>query len=183
MSSEDSHSPPISMVNRIPLTNVTNTSTPPTNGVHPLTASTPRRSSAKHGKPQLDTIVTALGETNKLLTSVVKRMEKQEERMEHIENKLDSSISSSSSSTPVRNRQKDVPLQVRVSVVQLGVRPVYILQTYSCPDNNRSVLFFVLYSVRQEGYMLFLRKKIQTISRGGLLELGMTIENLPSDIH
>ena len=57
-----------------------------------------------------------LGETNKLLNAVLERMEKQEKKMELIEKKLNTSVSSSSSSTPVRNRQKEVPLQVRVSL-------------------------------------------------------------------
>lgn len=44
--------------------------------------------------------------------------------------------------------------------------------TVFSPHNNRSV--YLLYiSERLEGYMLFLRRKIQTISRDGVLELGM----------
>ena len=64
---------------------------------------------------QLNFIVHTLDETNKLLNSVVECMDKQEQRMKEIENKMDSN-GSSSSSTPVRNRHKEVPLQVRVSL-------------------------------------------------------------------
>lgn len=58
----------------------------------------------------------AIGETNKLLNAVLERMDKQEKKIEHIEKKLNTSISSSSSSTPIRNRRKEVPIQVRVSL-------------------------------------------------------------------
>jgi hypothetical protein len=71
--------------------------------------STPKRSCSAN-----DEIGGVLSETNKLLSAVIKRMDRQEKKMELIENKLNSSVSSSSS-TPVRNRQKEVPLQVRVS--------------------------------------------------------------------
>ena len=59
----------------------------------------------------------AIGKTNKLLSSVIDRMDKQETRM--CQQKIDasSSLSSSASSTPVSSRRKEVPLQVRVSVI------------------------------------------------------------------
>ena len=61
----------------------------------------------------------AIGKTNKLLSSVIDRMDKQKTRMCQLEQKIDasSSLSSSASSTPVSSRRKEVPLQVRVSVI------------------------------------------------------------------
>lgn len=97
------------------------------NTEEPLTAlseitntSTPIRPRAKQlhsdkDSSQLAAIVSTLGETNKLLARVVERLDKQEQKMEQMESKLDTSISSNSSTTPMRNRNKEVPLQVRVS--------------------------------------------------------------------
>ena len=44
--------------------------------------------------------MSALGENKQLLCDVVERMDKHEGQMEHIESRLNSSVSSSSSSTP-----------------------------------------------------------------------------------
>ena len=70
-------------------------------------------------KTQVESIMGAIGKTNKLLSSVIDRMDKQETRMCQLEQKIDasSSLSSSASSTPVSSRRKEVPLQVRVSVI------------------------------------------------------------------
>ena len=70
-------------------------------------------------KTQVESIMGAIGKTNKLLSSVIDRMDKQETRMCQLEQKIDasSSLSSSASSTPVSLRRKEVPLQVRVSVI------------------------------------------------------------------
>lgn len=78
--------------------------------------STPKRPHSSKDDPK-DDFKGALGETNKLLSAVLERMDKQDKKMERIEKKLNTSVSSSSSSTPVRNRQKEVPLQVRVSIL------------------------------------------------------------------
>ena len=83
-------------------------------------ASTPKRpcySKSQQEASQLAAIMSALGENKQLLCDVVERMDKHEGRMEHIESRLNSSVSSSSSSTPVRSRQKIVPLPVRVSIL------------------------------------------------------------------
>ena len=67
----------------------------------------------------LTSIVDSLTETNKLLHKMNSRMEKYEERMRRIEDKIDSQSScpSSSGSTPARKRSKEVPLEVRVSLL------------------------------------------------------------------
>lgn len=74
--------------------------------------------------------------------------------MKVMENKLNSSVSSSSSSTPVHNRQKEVPLQVQVSVLRLGCE-------------NMNIMIVVVCSEKPEGCMPFSRKKIQD----GVLEI------------
>ena len=97
------------------LTDMTNTSTSLPN------TSTPKRPCSS--KSELHVIVSALGKTNKLLTNVIERMDKQEKRMENIEEEVDCR----SSSTPTRNRHKEVPLQVRVSVLEIRLNDVYLL--------------------------------------------------------
>ena len=86
---------------------ITNTSTP----IRPLVK--------KKTSGQIASVINSLENTNKLLANIVERLDKHEQRMEKIENGLDSSISSSSCSTPKRGRNKEVPLQVRVSVSTL----------------------------------------------------------------
>lgn len=76
--------------------NLTNTSTP----IRPHSENRPSKSM------QLASIMNTLGESNKLLTRVVERLDNQEQKMEQVENKLDTSISSSSSTTPVRSRSR-----------------------------------------------------------------------------
>ena len=65
-------------------------------------------------------IVDSLSETNELLQQMYRRMDKYEERMRRIEDKIDgqSSCPSSSGSTPARKRSKEVPLEVRVGLLK-----------------------------------------------------------------
>lgn len=77
---------------------------------------------ASKEKSSLDAadVVNSLSETNKLLQQMYRRMDKYEERMRRIEDKIDgqSSCPSSSGSTPARKRSKEVPLEVRVGLLK-----------------------------------------------------------------
>lgn len=74
---------------------------------------TPRRPRVAVEQPAEQSVMTILGKTNKLLADVIERMDKQENKICQLQEKIESNCSGTSS-TPARNRQKEVPLQVRV---------------------------------------------------------------------
>ena len=75
-------------------------------------------SSVSRSLVQSDRILRELQRSNKLLMTLVERVGKTEKRLKVVENKLESSFSSSAESTPsckARARKKYVPIEVRVS--------------------------------------------------------------------
>ena len=77
-------------------------------------------SKSPNSDPNDGVILSELRKTNKLIMSLSTKMKTQETRLKEIENKIqDSSMSSSSCSTPKRTAtaKKEVPCEVRVSVV------------------------------------------------------------------
>lgn len=64
-------------------------------------------------------ILSELKKTNKIMMHLTKKMKKHESRLTVIENKLSESASSSSSlsATPKRSSKKEVPVEVRVSIL------------------------------------------------------------------
>ena len=82
----------------------------------PSTSSTPKTLSCSNTESGQVGLVAALGELTNTLYEVVKRLDKQESRMESIEQKLLSPSSSSNTSSCESCKQKrTVPLVVRVS--------------------------------------------------------------------
>lgn len=85
------------------------------------TDATPKRSkSATHSANKENSagdgtaVEKTLMKTNKLLSTLIKRMDRQEDRIVQIEQKMDDCVSSSS--TPSRPRKKEVPMEVRVNL-------------------------------------------------------------------
>ena len=82
---------------------------------------TPKRSkSATHSANKENSagdgtaVEKTLMKTNKFLSTLIKRMDRQEERIVQIEQKMDDCVLSSS--TPSRPRKKEVPMEVRVNL-------------------------------------------------------------------
>lgn len=95
----------------------------------PSTSKPQKKGTSKRKRSECDTrssspndshILSELKKTNKLIMSLSKKMKTQETRLKEIENTLlDSSMNSSSCATPKRTAttKKEVPCEVRVSVV------------------------------------------------------------------
>lgn len=79
-----------------------------------------RSNSDPTSQSQNDRVLKELQRSNKLLLTLVKRVENSEKRLKIVENKLESGVSSSADSTPSHKskaKRKDVPIEVRVSLV------------------------------------------------------------------